>query len=449
MTTADPKRHETTTHRIQQQQQHISLIPPLPVNVRWLQWSREERGIICANHLVAAIYVSELESADNLSGDGLKLHIGKVLANATMSTGTEGKVRRRGALADETIAIIDLLFLFLVNLILIANHARGQRVILLPARGLPLVGLGEVLRVGCGDTGGGEEDVVGRDDILGAGDGHGRLDGAHDGVDRGVEAESLLDDGLVERELGEILVLEGGKILAKVVDLFLVESFHNIRSGGETAHDPGAGGRRRVLAGHQQGNHHVGDFVIGNLGAVLVGGVHEMLHHILLAIIATSATALHCVHVDLGDSSLGVITAVVPGEGSPVKHEVDGRKAHIQVVVEVGKLLVELVADLPALERVRGGEDGDLSHLGADVDNARLALEVGGTLEVAGNLVGDDGHIGAESFGGEGNLHELFFGVSANQSLAAGIVRLDQPSSAPSASHWGSRRQHPCRKQGW
>jgi len=113
------------------------------------------------------------------------------------------------------------------------------------------------------------------------------------------------------------------------------------------------------------------------------------------------------VHVDLGDSALGVVAAVVPWKGSPVKHEVDGRKAHIEVVVEVRKGLVELVADFLALKCVRGSEDGDLSHLGADVNNSRLALEVLGALKVAGNLVGDDGDVGTESIGGESNFHKL------------------------------------------
>lgn len=108
--------------------------------------------------------------------------------------------------------------------------------------GFLFVGFGEVLRVGCGDIGGGEEDVVGRDDIFGVGDGYGRFDGVYDGVDRGVEVESFFDDGLVEREFGEIFVFEGGKIFVKVVDLFLVESFYNIRFGGEMVYDLGVSG---------------------------------------------------------------------------------------------------------------------------------------------------------------------------------------------------------------
>jgi len=63
---------------------------------------------------------------------------------------------------------------------------------------------------------------------------------------------------------------------------------------------------------------------------------------------------------------------------------------------------------------VRGGEDGDLGHLGADIDDARLALEVDGPLEVARHLVRDDRDVGSESFRGQGNLHELCTAASAS-----------------------------------
>lgn len=162
-----------------------------------------------------------------------------------------------------------------------------------------------------------------------------------------------------------------------------------------------------MLAGHEEGDHHVGDFVVGNGNVAFVGRVHQMPHHVLGAGLAASATLLDGVHVDLGDGALGVVAAVVPGERGPVKHEVDGGETHVEIVVEVGELLVKLVANFLALKRVRGGENGDLGHLGGNVDDAGLALEVGGPLEVAGNLIGDDGNVGAESLGGERNLHEL------------------------------------------
>ena len=89
-----------------------------------------------------------------------------------------------------------------------------------------------------------------------------------------------------------------------------------------------------MLAGHEQSNHHVGNLMVGNRLAVLVRRGHEMLHHVVLAIIRSlSAAVLDNVHVDLSNSSLSVITLAVRREREPVKHEVVGCEAHVQVVV--------------------------------------------------------------------------------------------------------------------
>lgn len=253
--------------------------------------------------------------------------------------------------------------------------------------------------------------MAGGDDIFGTRNSHGLLDGAHDGVDGGVQAESLLDDGGVKGQLGEILKLERGEVGTEVLDLLLVEIFHDVGVLSQTEHDPGAGRRRRVLASHEKGNHHVGDLVVGDAGAVLVGRVHQMLHHIVLIVIGgVGASLLDGVHVDLGNGSLGVITLSVPGQRGPVQHEVDGSEAHVEIMVEGGKGDVELVADGAALEGVRSSKDGELSHPLGDVDNSGLALELGSTLEVVLDLTRDDGDVRSEGLGGQGNLHELFTG---------------------------------------
>lgn len=326
-----------------------------------------------------------------------------MLTDAAVTTGAEGEVRRSGTLANQAVAVVDL---FIVG-IFGASKSGSDRRIGVPAVGVPLLGLGEVNGIGARDTGGGEEGVASGNDKLGTGDGHGRCDGAHDGVNGGVQAKSLLDNGLVEGQLGEVFVGQGRKVGAENTDLFLVELLHDLRVLGETEHDPRAGGGGRVLAGHEEGNHHVGDLVVGDLGAVLVGRVHQMGHDIESVGAALLAALLDFVHVDLGNGALGVITLLVPGERGPVQHEVDGGEAHVEVVVERSKGLVELVADLGALKSVGGGENGDLGQLRGEVDDARLALEVGAALEVVGNLVGDDRSVGAEGFSGEGNLHEL------------------------------------------
>ena len=378
-------------------------IPPLPANLGRLQGAGEERGVVGADEVPAAVDVAELEEAHRLGNDDLELQAGELLANAAVAAGAEGQVRRVSALADEAVSVVNS-FLFLGN---VADNGGGVGGIGVPAVGIPLVGVREEGRVAGGDAGCGQEGVRGRNDIVCAGNGHGRLDGTQDRVDRGMEAESLLDDGEVKRELGKGLVGQGREVGTKGLDLLLVEVFHDLRVLGEATHDPGRSGRRRVLTSHEQRNHHVGNLVVGNLGAVLVARVHQVLHDVKLLVVGVRTALLDGIHVDLGDSLLGMVTPAVPGKRGPVKSEVDGGEAHVEVVVESSEGGIKLLADSAALEGMRGREDGNLGHVLGDVGDAGLALEVGALLEVGGNLVGDDGYVGAEGLGGQGNLHEL------------------------------------------
>lgn len=163
-----------------------------------------------------------------------------------------------------------------------------------------------------------------------------------------------------------------------------------------------------MLAGHEQSNHHVGDLVVRDGGAVLVHRCHEMLHNVeFIVFVAEGLSFLNGIHVDLGNGTLSVVTLAVPGERGPVQHKVDGGEAHVEVVVQVGQSLVKLVADKSALKSVGSSEDCNLGHSLGNVDGSRLALEGSGALEVGGNLVGDDGNVGSERFGGKSNFHEL------------------------------------------
>lgn len=82
----------------------------------------------------------------------------------------------------------------------------------------------------------------GGDNVFGTGNRHGLLDGAHDGVDGGMKTQSFLDDGLVQRELGQIVVLQRRQVGTQGVDLFLVQILDDLGVLGKTEHDPRAGG---------------------------------------------------------------------------------------------------------------------------------------------------------------------------------------------------------------
>lgn len=103
---------------------------------------------------------------------------------------------------------------------------------------VPLIRVGEEGRVGSTDTRSSEKSVRSGNDILSARDGHRRLDGAHDGVDRSMETKGLLDDSLVKGQLGEVFVSQRRQISTEVLDLLLVELFHDVRVLSETEHDP-------------------------------------------------------------------------------------------------------------------------------------------------------------------------------------------------------------------
>lgn len=164
-----------------------------------------------------------------------------------------------------------------------------------------------------------------------------------------------------------------------------------------------------MLTGHEQRNHHVGDFVIGERSAVLVRRVHQVLHDVQFDIlVGVGSSFFDSVHIDLGDCPLSMVALSVPGERGPVEHKVDGSEAHIQIVVESGQRLVKLGTNDTALKTMRGSEDCNFGHLLGDVDDSRLAFESSISLEVGCDLVGDDRDVRAESFGREGNLDELY-----------------------------------------
>jgi len=205
-----------------------------------------------------------------------------------MSAGTERQVWRCGALADETVAVVLGLFGDALLDVLGSQVDVLLGRVLVPAVGFPLQWLGEVLGGTAGDTRGGEEDVRGRDDPVGALDREGVLDHAHDAVNGSVNAKSLLDNLSVQRKAAEILVVEvlDGAIgvQAKDLPLFLKKFILDVGSRSKAKQDPADSGGRAVLAGHKQGNHHVGNFLIGDSLAVLVFAVHQVPDHVLFPV---------------------------------------------------------------------------------------------------------------------------------------------------------------------
>ena len=283
------------------------LLAPLPPDNSRAEGPGEQAGVISADHALHALKVEELEVADHSGKNGLQLDVCELLADAAMSASAERQVWRCGTLADNTVAVV--LGLFGDALLDVLGRKADVLVggAFVPAVRLPLHGLGEVLGDTACDTRRSEENVRSGNDPVGASNGERVLDHAHNAVDGSVDTEGLLDDLSVKRQAAEVLVVEGldGAVLVQAKDLLLLleKVILNIGSGGEAEKNPADGGRRAVLASHEQRNHHVGDFLVGDSLAVLVLAVHQVPDHVLLSVsrsrVARFTPFLDNIHVNL------------------------------------------------------------------------------------------------------------------------------------------------------
>ena len=107
------------------------------------------------------------------------------------------------------------------------------------------------------------------------------------------------------------------------------------------------------------------------------------------------------------------------GQGQPAELEVDRDKSTVEIMVETCKASVESFADLLALERARGGVDGEFGESRREVNGAIIGSETlrGCVLvEESDSLGGDEFDVGAEGGGSQAKLDELLF-VSTMSSL--------------------------------
>ena len=84
------------------------------------------------------------------------------------------------------------------------------------------------------------------------------------------------------------------------------------------------------------------------------------------------------------------------GQRCPWQHEIDGREAHVKIVVEVGEAGIEFRSDFSALEGARGGIDCYLGHGAGNVESTFGASECGRAGNEILDLLGDQGHVGFE-----------------------------------------------------
>lgn len=178
----------------------------------------------------------------------------------------------------------------------------------------------------------------------------------------------------------------------------------------QTEEDPSDGRGGRVLTSHQERNHDTSDLVLRDLFPILVLAVQQVPYHIVLALLPLGLaipSPANDIGVQLDHSLTCVVTRTVVGKRGPGEHEVDGREAHVKIVVQFGKARVEGVTDLLALKRAGGSVDGELSHDLGDIEGALLTLEGLVALDEVLGFFGDDGNVGAKSVLGKTKLDKL------------------------------------------
>lgn len=368
---------------------------------RWGEWRRNHTAVIRGRNTDAAWRILDLELADEGRENCAELDVRKLLTDTPVPARTEGKVRRGGTLSDDTEAKVDLLATLKVLVL-----GGG------PALWAEVEWLREILGVNGGGTRGGEDVVAIGDDEVGVGDAHVGLDLAEDGVEWWVHAESLLNDVHEVGALHDALVVErteGAIGLAIDLDLFVVELVGDLGVSCEVEKSPADGSHRSVLSSHEKRNHNVSNLGVVERAAILVRAVHEVRKHIRLLVgVGILAALLDEVLVGLRDGLVGSVTLAVVRERNPWEHEVKGLETHIEVVVELCKLAIELIADFLALESAGSSEDGNLGYDLEERDGAGLALEVGVLLEVVGDLLNNERNIGLEGLSSKTKLDELF-----------------------------------------
>ena len=264
------------------------LLAPLPPDNSRAEGPGEQAGVVSADHALHALKVEELEVADHSGKNSLQLDVCELLADAAMSASAERQVRRCSTLTDNTVAVVLCLF----GDALLDVLGRKADVLVggafVPAVRLPLHGLGEVLGDTACDTRRSEENVRSGNDPVGASNGERVLDHAHNAVDGCVDAQGFLDNLGVKGQAAEVVVVEfldrAVGVQSEDLLLFLEKVVLDIGSGSEAKENPADGGRRAVLACHEQRNHHVRNFLVGDSLAVLVFTVHQVPDHVFFSV---------------------------------------------------------------------------------------------------------------------------------------------------------------------
>ncbi len=301
--------------------------------------------------------------AEEVRVNSLDLQEGKVTAKALVAALAEGNV---GPLLGDVAVVVDDV---------LALAAGGQEAV-----GVELGGGSEDIGEKVSDSRGGDDDVALGNSV--AVEVLVLLHRAHHNNNRGEKTERLLD---AEVEQGHLLHSLVGQLVAvlevgaKDCLLLLEETREDSALVGSNEHaEPGRGDVRGVLAGEEAGNEEADNLVDGQLTAVLVTAVDKLLEEVLGGVKALLLAAAAAVDDGLEETNhllAGLVTLLVLGVGGVGEDHRQASHAVVEVLVLVGDLRVEGLADLVAHEAAGSGVDDEGRELLVEVHGAS-SLEV-------------------------------------------------------------------------
>mmetsp|Transcript_9417 Transcript_9417/g.20462 ORF Transcript_9417/g.20462 Transcript_9417/m.20462 type:complete len:431 (+) Transcript_9417:206-1498(+) len=242
-----------------------------------------------------------------------------------------------------------------------------------------------------------------------------------DQQDEGRAQPQRLLHGVVQEghALVDHLVVHGGvRVGGEDALLLLVDALHD---GGVVEYEqagPGGGDAARVLSGEEQRDEQSRDLLVRDGRPVLVLDVHEDAQDfrtVGVLRVRVVASVLDHLAEQLHHLAPRGVALPVGGGGGVGEEDGERRQALVEVVVQLGHLLEEVLAHVVAVEAAAGGEDGEL---GQGVEEVQLAAVAPG-LEVLPGLPLDLGGVALEAGRAQAVGHGLELDLAV---LLGGVV---------------------------
>jgi hypothetical protein len=186
--------------------------------------------------------------------------------------------------------------------------------------------------------------------------------------DRGVEAQAFAEDGVEVRELGQRVEVEGVSVERGVE--FGFDGVERVGVRGEQAECPRERAGGGLVAGEEEGDDVVADFLFGESGAVFVAGFEQETEQVGAVGGGPAAFVEHGAdHVVYGGD--GALETAVGGRGQPDGKRDGALGAVEEFFEEDGECLLDVGgagAEFGAEETAADDGEGEAAHLGGEIE---------------------------------------------------------------------------------